>query len=152
MQLSHNLSPFAQTLNKSEEWMHDIQCQLGTPNAESVYRATRGTLHALRDQLIPTEATDLAAQLPMLLRGLFFEGYRLTNAPDRIRSCDQFLQRIACELQPGADPGPQQAACAVFKAIEHHVSRGEVKDVRNMLPESIRKLWPRTEEGSQMHA
>lgn len=142
MNPSESLTPFAQTLNKSDEWMRDIRHALGSPSPESAYRATRGTLHALRDQLIPTEAADLAAQLPMLLRGLYFEGYRPAVAPDHVRNREQFLQRVARDLVPGADPPADQACSAVFAAIQRHVTAGEIKDVCNMLPKHIRTLWP----------
>jgi uncharacterized protein (DUF2267 family) len=33
-------------------------------------------LHALRDRLTVEEASDLAAQLPMLIRGLYYETRR----------------------------------------------------------------------------
>lgn len=142
MNPSQSLSPFAQTLNKSDEWMRDIRQELGTPSPESAYRATRGTLHALRDQLIANEAADLAAQLPMLLRGLYFEGYRPSQIPDHVRSREEFLQRVARDLVPGADPPADRACAAVFAAIQRHVTAGEVKDVCQMLPKHIRSLWP----------
>jgi len=145
MQPSLMLSPFAQSLNKADEWMQDVQRNLGSPNPDSVYRAVRGALHALRDQLIPNEAMHLAAQLPMLLRGLFFEGYHIASAPDRVRSCELFLQRVARELQPPADPGLEQAVCAVFATLQQHVSAGEIDDVRNMMPSDLQSLWPMLE-------
>ena len=106
-------------------------------------------LHALRDQLIPNEAADLAAQLPMLLRGLYFEGYRPAVTPDHVRNREQFLQRVARDLVPGADPPADQACSAVFAAIQRHVTAGEVKDVCNMLPKHIRSLWPAQQQTGQ---
>jgi uncharacterized protein (DUF2267 family) len=142
MQISKSLSPFAQSLNKTDQWMQEIQQELGTSDAKSAYRAARGALHALRDQLITTEAADLAAQLPMLLRGLYFEGYRPAATPDRVRSCEGFLCHVGCELLPEADPDPEAAAKAVFSVIQNHVSAGEVSDVVHMLPAEIQCLWP----------
>jgi uncharacterized protein (DUF2267 family) len=85
----------------------------------------------------------------MLLRGLYFEGYRPSDAPDHVRSREQFLQRVARELVPNADPPPDQAASAVFAAIQRHVTAGEIKDVCNMLPKHIRSLWPTQQQTGQ---
>jgi uncharacterized protein (DUF2267 family) len=142
MQTHESLLPFAPSLQKAGEWMADVQQELGTADAQSAYRCLRGTLHALRDQLIPTEASDLAAQLPMLIRGLYFEGYRPTEAPDRIRSCEVFLDRVSRELVASNDPDPAEAAQAIFSVIQNHVTAGEVRDVVGMLPAEIQCLWP----------
>jgi uncharacterized protein (DUF2267 family) len=142
MQLRDSLMPYEQALRTAGEWMDELRQELGTPDIQSAYRAMRSVLHALRDQLIATESADLAAQLPMLIRGLYYEGYRPTEAPDRIRTCERFLQRIERELVPVVDPDPAEAARAVFTVIQNHVSAGEVCDVCRMLPMEIQSLWP----------
>jgi uncharacterized protein (DUF2267 family) len=142
MQTHESLVPFATSLQKAGEWMAELRQEMNGSDAQPAYRALRGTLHALRDQLIATEAANLAAQLPMLIRGLYYEGYRPIDAPDRVRSCELFLRRVERELVPAVDPEPADAAQAVFELIQSHVTAGEVRDVLGMLPAEIKCLWP----------
>ncbi|MGN6724939.1 MAG: DUF2267 domain-containing protein [Tepidisphaeraceae bacterium] len=142
MQIPNSLAPFEQPLRKAGEWVSVVQQEIGLADPQVAYRALRGTLHALRDQLIPTESSNLAAQLPMLIRGLYFEGYRLTDAPDRIRHTEAFLARVARELVDRIDPEPAEAVRAVFTVLQNHVSSGEMSDVVHMLPSELQYLWP----------
>ena len=43
----------------------------------SAYRALRSVLHVLRDRLTPEQAVHLGAQLPLLVRGIFYDGWRI---------------------------------------------------------------------------
>jgi len=53
----------------------------------------RAGLHALRDRLIPDEAVDLGAQLPMLVRGMHYEGWK-PNATPSDDDRQAFLERV----------------------------------------------------------
>jgi uncharacterized protein (DUF2267 family) len=86
------------------------------------------------------ETADLAAQLPMLVRGLYYEGWDPTGKPVGERSLEGFLAGVAVELPADADPEP--AARAVFALLARRVSEGEIEDVKRVLPETIRRLWP----------
>ena len=101
----------------------------------------RATLHVLRDRLSHAEAVQLGAQLPTLVRGLFYEGWRLADTPARVRSVDEFLGCVAAETgQRGFHPEP--AVRAVFKVLAEHVSAGEIDDVKGGLPAGVVGLWP----------
>src|SRR5437660_8548857 len=100
----------------------------------------RATLHALRDRLPIEETAELAAQLPMLVRGFYYEGWDPTGKPVRERSLEGFLAGVAVELPIDADPEP--VARAVFALLARRVSDGEIQDVKGVLPTAIRQLWP----------
>jgi len=129
------------TVHKTNEWLARICEQLDDPDRKRAYTALRATLHALRDRLQPEEAVHLGAQLPMLVRGLYYEGWRLAGKPLRIRTLDEFLEAVEVEILDEA-LDPELAARAVFAVLATHVSRGEVDMVRNALPAPIRALWP----------
>jgi uncharacterized protein (DUF2267 family) len=98
-------------------------------------------LHALRDRLTIEEVAQFAAQLPMLMRGFYYEGWDPSGKPLKQRHKDEFLARIAQELTPnGLDP--EQIARAVFQVLANRISEGEIEDVEHVLPEDIRDLWP----------
>ncbi len=136
----------SRSLHETRTWLNDIADEMGFPDRQMAYHALRGVLFALRDLLVVEEALDLAAQLPALVRGIYFEGYKATGKPLTYRDRDEFLERVARELQPAGGANPDTATRAVFAVLNRHVSPGEVEEVRQMLPKAIRQLWPAPEE------
>lgn len=59
----------------------------------------------------------------------------------RLRSPEAFLQRIADALPPKAG-APEPAARAVFRLLARHISAGEMRDVRQMLPDELGDMFP----------
>ena len=139
---STGLEAFDTTVHKSNLWLSDIMKELGTHDRHLAFAALRGSLHAVRDRLPPEVAVHLAAQFPMLLRGLFYEGWQLTSRPSKIHLGD-FLDFIDSHFRSTAvRPEPDVLASAVFKTVSSHVSRGVVEDVKQALPKDLRALWP----------
>jgi uncharacterized protein (DUF2267 family) len=131
---------FEETLRKTNGWIEEVMAALGEPDPQKAFNALRSVLQALRDRLTVEEAADLGAQLPMLVRGAYYEGFRPAGMPERWRSQEEFLARVARNLK---DPTiePEAAARAVFIVLSKHVSGGEIEQIRNELPLAIRGLW-----------
>jgi uncharacterized protein (DUF2267 family) len=132
---------FEVTLQHSQVWLDDVLDELRTDDRQLAYAALRAVLHALRDRLPPAEAVDLAAQLPMLLRGLFFEGWGLRDRSDSLRSKKSFLRHVAHGIKR-TDVTPEDAVRAVFAMLSRRVASGEIRDVIGALPETFDDLWP----------
>jgi uncharacterized protein (DUF2267 family) len=96
----------------------------------------------LRDRLTVEEVAQLGAQLPMLIRGFYYEGWDPTGKPLRVRHREQFLERILQEFRRDDDIDPEEVARAVFMVLEKRVTEGEIEDVKCVLPAEIRDLWP----------
>src|SRR5260370_26954560 len=124
-------------------WLKDLMGILGCDDRPRASVALRVTLHALRDRLTIEEAAQLAAQLPMLIRGFYYEGWDPTGKPVKERHRDEFLARILRELAR-YEIDPEQVARAVFLVMSNRVSKGEIEDVEYVLPREIRDLWPST--------
>jgi len=135
------LDVFDRTLQATNLWLDEVMKDLG-PDRKTAYRVLGAVLHALRDRLTVDEAADLAAQLPLLVRGIFFDGWRPAGKPDKIRTLEEFLSRISSELHDLRPVNSETAARAVFRTIGLRVSAGEVAQVRAQLPGPIRRLWP----------
>ena len=99
-------------------------------------------LHALRDRLTVDEASHLGAQLPMLVRGIYYEGWKPAATPHRERTLDEFLQHVEREMRYNVDVAPMLAVSAVFVLLDRKITAGEVHDIQHMLPEPVRALWP----------
>ncbi len=138
MSTSH-VAVFDSTLNITHEWLRDLTHEGNLRDQSQAYSILRAVLHALRDRLIPDEAVNLGAQLPMLVRGFYYEGWKPSATPVKDRSKQGFLESIEQTLR-SIDAEP--AARAVFRLLERYITPGEIDDIRKMLPKEIRDLWP----------
>lgn len=130
---------FEETLRETHAWLGEITQPLDV-DPHKAYGALKAVLHALRDRITVGEAAHLGAELPTLLRGAYYEGFRPTGRPDTYRSREEFLEEVASNLKdPTVDP--ERAARVVFAVMNRHVAPGELEDIRQNLPESIRELF-----------
>jgi uncharacterized protein (DUF2267 family) len=112
-----------------------------TEDRHLAYLALRGTLHALRDRVGPESAAHLAAQLPMLLRGLYYEGWRMTASQTKERSRAEFFDHVRSEFPPGSAIDPNMATRSVFLVMQDKLDAGEVDKILDRLPAELRELW-----------
>jgi uncharacterized protein (DUF2267 family) len=129
------------SLQKTKSWIKDIG-QILNRDDPHCYHALRAVLHALRDRLTVTEANDLASQLPLVLRGIYFENWRPECTPLHERSKEQFLQHIVDAFPRDSSVDPEETVRAVFRVIASRVSEGEINDVKGNLPSGVSDLWP----------
>lgn len=130
------------SVQKTQVWLKEIMEQLETADRHKAYMALKVTLHALRDRLSIEEAAQLGAQLPMLVRGLFYEGWRPAQKPDRATSWETFMKPVYLAVCQDGSATPEEVVSAVFNVLCRHVSSGEIHDVIGQLPREIRSLWP----------
>jgi uncharacterized protein (DUF2267 family) len=135
------LEVFDTTLQKTNRWLNDVMQVLELQDRQQAYLALRSTLHALRDRLTVEEVAQLAAQLPMLVRGFYYEGWDPTAKPLKQRHKEDFLARIAQQFRDERID-PEAVACAVFVVLAMHVTPGEIEDLKQVLPAEMRELWP----------
>lgn len=135
------LRTFDETVHATNAWLHELTSRLGWEDRQRTYRLLRVSLQTLRDRLPVTEAAQLAAQLPILLRGVFYEGWRPATVPVRTRTLDEFLAglREAFSDDPGFDA--EAAFREVVAVMKRHVSPGEMEDMRRAMPTEIKALW-----------
>lgn len=125
----------------AEEWIAQVSYSLGC-DEEHGYRALRAGLQALRDRLSVDEAAQLGAQLPTLIRGLYYEGWSPHRVPILVRSREEFydlIRRPYSPLDPSVDP--ERIAIAVFELVSTRISQGEVDDMMATLPTPIKELF-----------
>jgi uncharacterized protein (DUF2267 family) len=136
------LAPFESTIQTTNIWLNDILERLGWRDQHRAYYALRAVLHALRDHLPVEQAAALAAQLPMLVRGFFYEGWHPHGKPVKDRHKEAFLAHIAVAFRDDSDVvDPERVTRAVFNVLSKHVSSGEIESVKRSLPTELRSLW-----------
>jgi uncharacterized protein (DUF2267 family) len=138
----HGLAAFESTLQTSYAWLKDLMEELGWEDRHRAYQALRAVLHAVRDRLTVDEAAGLGAQFPMLIRGVYYEGWVPADTPVHGHSREAFLAPIAETFHEHPEIVPEGVVWAVFKVMEQHISGGEMLEIKNMLPDKIRLLCP----------
>jgi uncharacterized protein (DUF2267 family) len=128
------------TVQKTHQWLNEIMDALGAHDEHFAYGALRAVLHGLRDRLTVDEAVQLGAQLPMLIRGLYYEGWCPRGKPTKTHKAE-FLETIRSHLAPDR-MHPEVVARAVLVVLARHVTAGEVRDVKANLSTELRDLWP----------
>lgn len=123
------------------EWLNLLQEDLGWPDRSRAYRLLRETLHAVRDFLTVDEAADLAAQLPLLIRGIFFDGWIPAKTPAKLRTLDDFLGRVIKAFSGDPLDEPDVAVAAVFAVLRRQISEGEYRQVAWAMRKPLRDLW-----------
>ena len=142
------ITAFDSTIHTTNIWLNDLMSWLGWPDKQQAYHALRAVLHTLRDRLPVEQAAALGAQLPMLVRGFYYEGWHPHGKPVKERTKEAFLGHIAAAFQNDPDVKAEDVARAVFHVLAKHVTPGEVKHVTLSLPGEIRSLWSEETSGA----
>jgi uncharacterized protein (DUF2267 family) len=129
-------------LESTNIWLNEMMKLLDWDSRERAYHGLRAVLHALRDRLTVDETAHLAAQLPMFLKALYYDGWHPAHKPVKERSKEEFLEHVRKAFEFDATADPEEITRAVFTVIANHVTAGEIDDVKHVLPAEIRELWP----------
>ena len=134
---------FDTTLEKTNEVLKHIEESYGWPKdlRNQSYSGLRAVLHALRDRLTVEETAHLSAQLPMLIRGIYFEGWDPTKVPVKMHR-DDFLQRVHQEFPYEVPGGTERLVDVVIEALRRHITEGEWQNVRAGLPKDLAAVLP----------
>ena len=130
------------TVQLTHEWINELAERLDWSNHRNVFHLLRLTLTGLRDLLGHDEAAQFSAQLPILIRGVFYEGWRPSDTPLKDKHKGAFIARIDTQLAGYPEYRGEEDIRTVFKLFNGRISEGEVEDIRSALPSSIRNLWP----------
>ena len=143
--MSTGLPVFDRTVQETNLWLNDLEDRLDAPRQQA-YACLRATLHTLRERLPPETALHFSAQLPMLLRGVFTEGWRLTARLDVERTAEGFVLDVGDEFAPDFPIDPRTIVRASLQTIRAHmdldeVDLGEVDKIVRCLSPTVTELW-----------
>lgn len=142
------LDVFDRTVQEANTWLRDVMIAWDIPEERHdeqqrrrAYQALRSVLVTLRDRIPAGLAASLSAQLPLILRGVFYEGYKPADQPDAFRQQGAFAERVQ-EYSHNHPLNPEEAMRAVFSVLDARLTDGINEKVFQALPESARAHWP----------
>lgn len=140
------LSVFDTTVQKSLEIIDAVKAETNIDDRHKAFEAFKTTMHVLRDRLPVNEAVHVSAQLPAIITGFYFEGWKPASTPTKFRNREDFLNRVREQLQ-NVDPAldAEHVVQGVFRVLSMKISSGEIEDILKILPEELQELWPTAE-------
>lgn len=136
--MPHDVTIIDRSVQQTNRWLSELADELQGGRREA-YRALRAVLHALRDHINVDEAAHLGAQLPELVRGIYYAEWDPSRTP-MAGGADVVLARIAAEAHLAGTTEAGFAAQAVLQVLRRHVSAGELDDVMAQLPADLRAV------------
>ncbi|MGA4728525.1 DUF2267 domain-containing protein [Micromonospora taraxaci] len=136
-------SAFESSLDKTNLILKDIEDAYGWPKnrRNQSYAALRTVLHLLRDRLPVDESVEFAQQLPVLVRGIYFDGWVPSDVPIKLNR-DDFLYEVRQGFPYDAEGGPERVTQVVLDTLRRHVTQGEWQDVKDTMPKDLALLMP----------
>ncbi|WP_159588842.1 DUF2267 domain-containing protein [Chelativorans xinjiangense] len=122
-------------------WIDDLMQRLGWHESDHAYLALVAGLHALRDALGRDEAISLGAQLPPLLRGLYYEGWH-PGQHAAARGRGAFLERIHDGVHRSPAIDAERVARALLALLAARLSAPELENAKAATPPALHYLWP----------
>lgn len=135
--MTRNSDPLSRAQHRAHEWLVAVGEELGTTDLHYTYRVLRAWLHIVRDRLTVDSAAHFGAQLPELLRGVFYEGWVPSRVPVRYDSAE-FTDRFAHEARISPVDVPL-AVRHVSAALDGLCSPGQLDHVLTLLPADLRR-------------
>lgn len=136
------IEAFDTTVHRTHEWLHVLMKDLECDDRQNAYVLLRAVLHALRDHLTVDACAHLAAQLPMLVRGFYYEGWHPADKPLKYRDQAEFKRNVAAEAPRIPEAALDDGIEAVLKLLSEKITPGEIRKVKSSLPKPLRELWP----------
>lgn len=131
----------AETIEQTQVWLAEIRWNASLADDTEAFRVLRAVLHQLRDRLTIEQASELGGHLPLLMRGLFFEGWAPNAASDVIRTRADFLDGVAQHLDVSSET-LVRAVDTVLTLVALGSPPQGARAAIDGLTRDLRRVWP----------
>ena len=138
----HQPDVFESTLQKTNLWVKEISDLLHWDDHHKAYHGLRAVLHVLRDRLPVPEAAHLGAQLPMLVRGFYYDNWKPAATPTKVKTAQEFYNAVHENFVVDRNVNPMRLTEAVLMVLCANTSSGELAKILEIFPPELRAIWP----------
>jgi uncharacterized protein (DUF2267 family) len=138
--MTTGLDVFDATVQQTNLWLKDLMVRIPTTDRHYAYQLLRATLHIFRDRIGPENAVHFGAQLPMLIRGFYYEGWQPSKPATKTRHLDDFLAEVEEEAGRSLGAGAGGKVKAVFSVVADKIDAHEIEKLRKVLPAELKGL------------
>lgn len=132
---------------KGNEFLNRLAKKLGDENdRDKAARVLRSVLRTLRNHLATEESIQLLAQLPMAIKSVYVEGWKINDVHPRVKTIEDFAVEVMKEEGQAAWRDFSNieevihAIHAVVETIVSYVSPEEIEEAFSTLPKNLRKI------------
>ena len=136
---------FETTLQKTNIWIKQISDALHWDDHQKAYHGLRAVLHALRDRLPVPEAAHFGAQLPMLIRGFYYDEWKPASTPVKLKTAQDFYDTVKANFAADKNVNPMRLTQAVLQVLARNLSPGELEKLSGIFPPHLREIWRESE-------
>lgn len=140
--MTHHLSVFDKTVQETYSLLKLINqnARWGEDNHKAL-AGLRSVLQVLRDCLPLANSANFSAQLPILVRGLYFENWNYHDQPLRTRHQAEFLALIQQKLPMAPEIDAEIACKAVVQALQAIIDKDVIDNWLSGLTNEIKQIW-----------
>ena len=139
------LDVFDKTVQTTNIWLNEIMEAIG-PDRRVAWKVLSVVLHKLRDRVPVELAAHLGAELPLLVRGVYYDQFEPAKQPTACRNFQEFADEVAEWLGDTRPVNVRDAVRAVFATLSRHIPAGQIQKIQNALPSDIQAFWRTAEE------
>lgn len=125
-------------------WLDDIMDDIG-PDRHVAWKVMSVVLHKLRDRMPVSLAAHLSAQLPLVVRGAYYDQYEPEKQPADY-DCEEFIAKVADWLTDTRPVNPRLAVQSVLATLSRHIDAGQIAKVKDAMPKDLRAYWDSAEQ------
>ena len=137
---ANGLAVFDKTIQTTNIWLDEIVAELG-PDRQHAWKVLTVVLRKLRDQLPVEAAAHLGAELPLIVRGAYYDQFEPAKQPGDCRTAEAFSAEVGEWLADTRPTDPKDAIGCVFALLSRHIDAGQAAKTRGTLPEPLRRTW-----------
>ena len=139
---------FDKYASKGNEFLSKLAKNMGdNQDLDSAFRILRSTFHVMRKYITVEESMQVLAQLPMALKSIYVDGWKLHKHHERIKTLDEFATEILKEDGNAAwrdfsnmDEVMQDLRAVIITLCEY-VSPTEMEEAFGTLPKEIKNAF-----------
>jgi uncharacterized protein (DUF2267 family) len=119
------LDIFDSSIRRTNAWTKEFMQEMNWTERRQAILAFCDVLRAVRDHLSTNSAVELGNQLPLLIRGAYFEGWQPSEVP-----------------RTWVAPEDDAVVKAAFRLLQRKADEGEIQSIEKLLPEDLHQFWP----------
>lgn len=137
---ANGLEVFDKTIQTTNVWLDEVMRDI-VEDRQTAWRVLGAVLRKLRDRLPVDLAAHLGAELPLLVRGAYYDQFEPAKLPSRINSIEEFCLEVELLLRDSRPVDPRLAVGSVFALLSRHIAEGQVAKLQQAMPKSIHEFW-----------
>lgn len=129
---------------EGNSFIAEIALALETNDQEKAGRILRSVLRALRNRLTVEESFEFIAQLPLAIKAVYVDGWKVKLNPSKLKHIEDFRKEVYNEDELSAandfdhDGAVDEAIKAVFQVLSKYIDAAEIDNVLDAIPAALR--------------